>query len=265
LVTGGTFYRSYDGVTAGYTSQSYPATVSNFRLDRYEITVGRFRKFVAAYSQSMTAAGAGKNPSDAGDPGWDVSWNNSLPADALALQTVVKCDAAATWTDTQGANENRPMNCIDWYQTFAFCIWDGGRLPTEAEWNYAASAGNEQRIYPWSNPPNNAAIDCSYANYYRNNTECATTHTVAVGSKSPKGDGKWGQADLGGNVWEWTADWLIDPYPQLSCTDCSNRAPGTSRVARGGGFHSGPELVLTAYRGNQGTLSRIGARCARAP
>ena len=130
LVTGGTFYRSYDGVTTypnDFTSKAYPATVSDFRLDTYEITVGRFRKFVAAYSQNMIAAGAGKNPNNASDPGWDTAWNTSLPANAAALETVVACNATyQTWTPSTGSNENRPMNCINWYEAFAFCIWDGG-------------------------------------------------------------------------------------------------------------------------------------------
>jgi sulfatase modifying factor 1 len=55
-----------------FTDRSYPVTVSDFRLDAYEITVGRFRKFVAAYSQNMLPTGAGKNPNNASDPGWDL-------------------------------------------------------------------------------------------------------------------------------------------------------------------------------------------------
>jgi len=79
-VPGGTFYRNYDGVSAGSAGMSFPATVSSFKLDTYEITVGRFRKFVAAYSQNMIAAGAGKNPNNPSDPGWDVANNSCLGA-----------------------------------------------------------------------------------------------------------------------------------------------------------------------------------------
>ena len=52
-----------------------------------------------------------------------------------------------TWTAN---NDNLPMNCITWFEAFAFCIWDGGRLPTELEWNYAAAGGSSQNVYPCS-------------------------------------------------------------------------------------------------------------------
>ncbi len=267
LVTGGTFYRSYDGVS--YTSQAYPATVSNFLLDRYEITVGRFRKFVAAYSQSMIVAGAGKNPNNASDPGWDTTWNASLPANATALTTVIQCNPTyQTWTASAGSNEDRPMNCIDWYEANAFCIWDGGRLPTEAEWNYAAAGGTDQRVYPWGA----TAPDCTYANYYgaAGGTDfCVlpgTGSTNNVGSESPKGDGKYGQADLAGNVWEWTLDWFANPYSQTSCTNCADTTAATSRILRGGSFFDSASFLLSSYRGDLVPTSRsynFGSRCAR--
>ncbi len=96
-VTGGTFYRSYDGL-APYTAKTAPATVSDFQLDTYEITVGRFRKFVAAYSQTMIAQGAGANPNDPSDTGWDTAWNASLETNATRLSDVLRCNATyETW------------------------------------------------------------------------------------------------------------------------------------------------------------------------
>jgi hypothetical protein len=81
----------------------------------------------------------------AAEDGWDTS------------QTIGVRSLDMTWTDTVGPNENLPMNCVPWYKAFAFCVWDGGRLPTEAEWNYAATGGNEQRKYPWgSTAPDDA-------------------------------------------------------------------------------------------------------------
>jgi formylglycine-generating enzyme len=273
-IPGGTFYRSYDVAADGmYPSTSYPATVSAFVLDKYEVTVGRFRQFVDA-SQGTQAkppmSGAGAHAKIAGS-GWDSSWNGSLVANQAALVASVKCDATyQTWTDTAGANEALPINCITWYEAMAFCIWDGGYLPTEAEWNYAAAGGNEQRAYPWSSPASSTAIDCSYANYDVNvpsGTYCVNGTAGGVnrvGSESPKGDGKWGQADLSGNVWEWTFDWYQSPYVN-PCNDCTNLTPTSNRVFHGGSFGDGSIVLREANRSPAPPTHRggyDGARCA---
>jgi sulfatase modifying factor 1 len=263
LVPGGTFYRSYDGVD--YLDKNYPATVSDFYLDKYEITVGRLRGFVnagMATQKSPPGEGSGAHPRITGS-GWNSAWNSKLPADTAALKTALKCHAAyQTWTDTPGSNENKPVNCLDWYAAFAFCAWDRGRLVTEAEWNYAASGGSEQRYYPWSSPPTSTTIDDSYAAY------CGGTCRSAqnVGSKSPKGDGKWGQSDLGGNAWEWTLDWNADAYP-MPCHNCAVVTGGSYRNFRSGSFDEIAPTLRSAtrhvyYPEYHGV---IGARCARTP
>jgi formylglycine-generating enzyme required for sulfatase activity len=201
-VSGGTFYEGYDGVT--YTDMSRPATVADFYLDTYEITVGRFRQFVEAgvgTQLSPPASGAGAHPLINGS-GWDSNWNTRLPADTAALKARMKClSDLQTWTDIAGGNESRPQNCLDWYTAFAFCVWDGGRLPTESEWNYVASGGSEQREYPWG-----SGVDYSKASYNAmgdGDPVLELTDLLVVGSK-PAGNGKWGHADLAGNVDEWT-------------------------------------------------------------
>jgi cysteine-rich repeat protein len=260
LVPGGAFYRSFDGVV--HTDKSYPATVSDFALDRYEVTVGRFRALVNAgmgTQVSPPATGAGEHPLIAGS-GWDSAWNANLLPAAADLKSALKCEATqATWTSSPGVNENRPVNCATWYEAFAFCAWDGGRLPTEAEWNYAASGGSEQRYYPWSNPPTSTTINGSYAVYFG-----SASGTLDVGSKSPKGDGKWGHADLGGNLWEKVLDWFADPYSRNICTNCADLAVATSKTVRGGGFL---DDAMSASRGPDDPLYRnfdVGFRCARA-
>lgn len=261
LVRGGTFYRSYDGVS--FTDQGFPATISDFALDKYEVTVGRFRRFVAAYSQNMIEVGSGKNPNNPVDPGW--TWSSELPVDAAALIDSTKCGPLYDgWTDSPGGNENKPMNCLNWYEAFAFCIWDGGRLPTEAESNYAAAGGNQQRVFPWGN----TAPDCTYANYYLDSVAYCVLPgmTVDVGS-TPKGNGRWGQADLAGNVWEWSLDLFTWPFP-LPCTDCANTTTGTNRVFRGGSFDLASESLQSARRypsafSTDQHYSTVGVRCAR--
>src|SRR6201999_4137350 len=66
-----------------------------------------------------------------------------------AWDTNLTCDpTASTWT---GGDDSRPMNCVTWFESYAFCIWDGGFLPSEAEWEYASSGGKDYRLYPWGN------------------------------------------------------------------------------------------------------------------
>lgn len=262
-VAGGNFNRNNDA--------ALPATVADFAIDRFEITVGRFRKFVEVYPGSKPAPNAGAHPLIP-NSGWKSAWDTNLSADQTILINALHCYAGtSTWTDQPGANEDLPINCIDWYTAFAFCIWDGGRLPTEAEWNYVAAGGNEQRIYPWSSPPSSANIDNTYATYGCMSDGsaagiCTFTDIAKVGSRSPKGDGRWGQADLAGSVWEWTLDWYQSDYP-LPCANCASVADGMFRVFRGGAWDSNESDVITV-RGFDPADSRhpiLGARCARSP
>ena len=161
------------------------------------------------------------------------------------------------------------MSCITWFEAMAFCAWDGGFLPTEAEWNYAAVGGNEQRAYPWSSPPSDLATDCSYANY-DGTAYCVNPPDGAVnraGSESPKGDGKWGHADLGGNAYEWMLDWYASPYSN-PCNDCADLTPASARVFRGGSFYRGALSLRGASRLSGIPTARdgdVGVRCGRTP
>lgn len=290
----GNVLRSYDGVTPGYTSPAYPATIASVWLDQYEVTVGRFRRFVtAAVGGWLPAEGSGKHShlngglglADDGDaagpnePGWDANWNATLETTADAWNTALACNQTnSTWTPTAGANEHLPASCMTWYEAYAFCIWDGGFLPSESEWNYAASGGTEQRVYPWSVPASSVSIDCSHANYYgasMGSDYCvmpgmgvpgAEGATNAVGSESPTGDGKWGQSDLAGNVFEWNLDYFA-PYVS-PCSNCAYFTNTAARVIRGGAFGNPASLQLTSARNSDDPLSRtssLGVRCARAP
>ena len=261
LVNGGSYYRSYNGID--YTDDSYPATVSSFYLDRFEVTVGRFRKFVEAgmgTRPSAPAQDAGEHPLIP-ESGWQTTWNDQLPDNTTELKADISCDSDATWTASPGANENKPINCVSWYVAFAFCAWDGGRLPTEAEWNYAAAGGDEHRYYPWSDPPGSTDIDGTYA------VHDGCCGIPAVGFRSPKGDGRWGQADLGGSMWEWNLDWY-GTYP-MPCNDCASLDSAVNKVERGGSWANVANDLRAAHRNVYSPPAapheHTGLRCARSP
>ena len=268
LVPGGSFYRSYDA--AGYNDMNYPATVSTFVLDTYEVTVGRFRAFVNAglgTQASPPAEGSGAHPRLSGS-GWDKAWNTDLLTDTPALMAKVKCDAThQTWTDSPGENENNAMNCVPWYEAMAFCIWDGGYLPTEAEWNYAASGGEQQRVYPWSNPETPTTIDCNYANY-QSCVNGTMDRVIEVGSKAANGNGRWNHSDLAGNASEWVFDFYGEPYSSMTCNDCANLTLAANRVVRGGSSYDVASDLRVARRDMYYPPSggkHLGFRCSRTP
>ncbi len=256
VASGIVFYRNNNG--------TLPATVSDFMLDRYEVTVGRFRKFLAAYPANMPVAGDGAHP-NIPDSGWQATWDIYLQPSAASLEAALACDAFATFTPTASTNENKPINCVDWYTAFAFCAWDGGFLPTDLEWNYAAAGGDDQRSYPWGStvPPANtsyAIYDCLYGG----GGPCNGPDRIAPVGSATSGVGKWGHLDLSGNIEEWNLDNYAS-YP-AECDDCADLTDSGVRVKRAGYFNSVASTLLTTYR-NSGSLasSSGGLRCARAP
>jgi formylglycine-generating enzyme required for sulfatase activity/plastocyanin len=282
------FSRSYDGVTGGYTDPQYKAQISDFKLDKYEITVGRFRSFVdAAVGGWRPAAGAGKHTHLNGgeglaasgggfEPGWDAAWSALLPTGAGAKAAwdgpgQLACDPAATWTPAAGGNESRPVNCVTWHQAEAFCIWDGGFLPSEAEWNYAAAGGDEQRIYPWgaTRPIGDSSL-VIFGCFFNGSGICSGVSNIAPVGSAPGGDGRWGQADLGGNIAEWSLDSFASPYSETVCTNCARvAASDTTRAWRGGWWDFNDVSGLYASKrwyADPAARSRgLGLRCARVP
>jgi formylglycine-generating enzyme required for sulfatase activity len=241
------------------------ATVSSVRLDVYEVTVGRLRPFVSAVAGGwLPPAGSGRHAHLAGglkgEIGWDPTWSTSLATSKLQWGDSghLSCGANATWTASASGNENKPATCLSWQEAYAFCIWDGGFLPTEAEWELAAAGGSEERIFPWA-LPGTQAVGPEYAVY-------AAAAPADVGSRSPLGDGRWGHADLAGNVAEWVLDGYAG-YPGGACEDCLSTA-GAARVTRGGSLQSPVASLRGAKRAARAVDSRaddVGARCARKP
>jgi sulfatase modifying factor 1 len=241
-------------ISCGSDELPVSASVSAFRLDRYEVTVGRFRKFVAA-GAPRPAAGSGKHVHLSGggivnETGWQDSW--PLASD---YDSALACHEEATWTPTPGPNENRPVTCITWYEAYAFCIWDGGFLPTEAEWEYVASGGQE-RFYPWSVPANSTSVGSTHACW----AGCAGPRDVG---QFIEGAARWGHMDLAGNVWEWMLDWYKPEYAS-PCVDCANLTASTARVLRGAGYTDPASWLRAAQRASfLGRSWDDGVRCAR--
>lgn len=276
----GTFARGYDvssdptPVIGRQNDATATATLSAFNLEVFEVSVRRFRKFVDAYPLSLPAEGEGAG---GGFPGWKTAWKQQMPDTAQALRTSLAACTDSTWSETGGEKiDGRPVNCATWYEAVAFCLWDGGRLASEAQWNYAAAGGDQQRAYPWSTPPSSVSIDETRASYNVDNTKfcfgdkkpgCTADDIVLTGS-FPAGIGRWGHLDLSGNLGEWVLDSLVDvaAYPAGECTNCVVHTEGPQALTRGGGFDAKPEQVRTAYRfGAQRTLrqGRLGFRCVR--
>jgi formylglycine-generating enzyme required for sulfatase activity len=291
-VEGGTFYRTYVNNGGGPTGEADPATVSSFRLDKYEVTVARFREFMRAWAGGagyLPFAGSGKHSHlngglglvdvgvAAGDAGpvYETGW---VPDYGAYIAAAVEPGwGYTTWTASPGPYEKLPINFVTWYAAYAFCIWDGGFLPSEAEWEYAAAGGSLQREYPWgSMDPGTRNEYAIYGGgdvcYYPSGAACTfTPANIAPVGTPTLGAGAWGQLDLAGNLYEWNLDWGASPYV-APCTDCADLSVvpsyATFRVMRGGDFFDFPRVFLPTYRNSdlpEYGDAAIGLRCARGP
>jgi formylglycine-generating enzyme required for sulfatase activity len=223
-IKGGTFWmgaQKKDRRAPGYDPEAqdregpvHEVTVSDFKIDKYPVTVQEFRRFVDK---------GGYEKRDAWSPeGW--TWREKAgrtqPSD---------------W-EAQLRHPNRPVVNVTWYEAAAYARWAGRRLPTEAEWEYAAR-GSEGRKYPWGDD----APTPEHANF-----------AMRVGAPTPVGIYPRGATpeavrDLAGNVWEWCADWF-GGYPKGEVRDPKGPESGRSRVLRGGAFFGVPGHLRAACR-----------------
>ncbi|MCA9973975.1 MAG: SUMF1/EgtB/PvdO family nonheme iron enzyme, partial [Anaerolineales bacterium] len=184
-------------------------------------------------------------------------WINVYYNDVTALQA-----PAFTGPTTFPAGlGSHPVTHVTWDDAAAYCAWRGARLPTEAEWEYAAR-GPENFLYPWGSergavPPANVINGSA---------------PVAVGS-FPAAESPFGIEDMAGNVWEWTADFYApDAYAAAAASSPTGPASGTQRVLRGGGFRqldiTGLDEFRTTHRRAELPAHAgddVGFRCALTP
>jgi formylglycine-generating enzyme required for sulfatase activity len=307
-VTGRTFDRTYDphllndgGTTVGVAvaadggpiGEAAPATVSSFRLDKYLVTVGRFRQFINALTPPdggigwLPSPGSGKHthlnggaglvdtgPTGGYEPGWIASDDNYVAPSTITLTS----DAPySTWTASASSQENLPINSVNWYEAYAFCIWDGGFLPSQAELEYAAAGGGQQREYPWGSlPPDYTNQYAIYGCYYPSSSgTCSGTVNIAPVGYPIQGAGLWGQLDLAGDVYEWELDWVAplggipgNPYFVEPCVDCADVTSGGTRSFLGGAFEDDAWYLAPSNSFSSSPLESnrlTGIRCARIP
>jgi sulfatase modifying factor 1 len=272
------------GTYAVSISSGTPATVSPYRLDKFKVTVGRFRKFTEAWLGGWRPAaadgkhvhvngGRGLARTEGGfEAGWQSAWNGWVGSRSEAQQPLTSLDAStwntslactgtigtsyAAWTPTAASHESWPINCVSWYEAQAFCIWDGGFLPSEIEWDFAVVGGTEGRSFPWGA----GAVDPTRALY-------GVQQLAPVGLK-PAGDGRWGHSDMLGMLSEFVYDVSVTNYA-ANCTDCAHDSVNGMRTTRGTNFRSSDTtLGFVTGIGRSGLnvgqrAYHVGFRCAR--
>ena len=191
--------------------------------------IGRTEVPVQAYERFVAAAGREMPPEPQGLPDFNDGW----------------------------MKKSHPMVKVTWDEARAYCAWAGGRLPTEAEWEYAARGGEDGLKYPWGNERSHEE-----ANYWLSGGRDIWKNTAPVGSFAANGFGLY---DMAGNVYEWIADWYDEEYYQRSPgVDPPGPNRGRQRIVRGGaGFINPAVLRISTRLENPPDARRLGVgfRC----
>jgi eukaryotic-like serine/threonine-protein kinase len=214
--------------------------LDDYYMDIYPVTNESYEKFLNDRSNQIEG---------------DLLWFDEDSEDTKIKQR------GGVWKVVQGYKDHPVVN-VTWYGAQAYCIWRGGRLPTEAEWEKSARGRLEDKKYPWGNEKPSCEKMAKNGAQYRS----CNGKTVAIGSFAANG---YGLYDMAGNVWEWVADWYDSGfYRKSESKNPTGTNSGIYRVLRGGSWYGYPyELrVANRYGNNPGFASYVyGFRCAGSP
>ncbi len=228
-----------------------PVTISSFEIERTEVTYEQYIAFLNLMGPRSHLSGCDGNPC--------IATRNESDASNVSFNSQTY--------DVNNVINNLPVVNVTWYGATAYCEALGRRLPTEAEWEFAAR-GTDGRIYPWGGA---GPFDTSLAKTNRPVTDNPLEiGAVPVGSY-PTGASPYGVLDMAGNVAEWVNDWYGATYysqPDASGTDPQGPLGGTERVVRGGSWDAVPFFARAVHRQSavpNDSEPWLGFRCAAAP
>lgn len=250
-------------------------TLSPFRIERFPVTNELFSSFISETGYST----------DAEQFGWSFVFWSHLPASGIRELVVDTVADAPWWCVVRGAKWNSPEGAgshiksrahhpvvhVSWRDAQAYCRWSGQRLPTEAEWEYAARGGLVQKLYPWGDklrPHGEHRCNIWQGEFPNLDTaEDGYSGTCPVDAFPPN---DYGLYSLSGNTWEWCADWFDTTFHQEGSSSSPTGPPhGTARVMKGGSFlchKSYCNRYRVAARTSStpdSSTSHIGFRCVR--